>query len=182
MKKSSDLYIIGIYFAAVVFLLAVVGLTSSCRILKGKESITQDSTQVKTKLEEVKDTTSAGNVKKSESTSIEEQDWFRILQLARDTVTNNIYPTTIIEGGKNRKEETTKSTDSTWLVNLFVGMKKELDSTRVELSMLKKDKSSQTKGLGLFAIILIALGGAVAIQLLTKGLGRISISLKPKSS
>src|SRR5690606_36742066 len=105
--------------------------------------------------------------------------WRYIQYPQRDTSVINNYitspqPVVIVEGGKGREEVGVHQSDSSW----YYTMKRMFNERMTKLEQLYeeqlKDKSSETKGLGLFAVLLVGLG----FLILSKILSRVNISLK----
>lgn len=162
-------FLIG-YSIGVILLLLLVALCG-CEVLKHKSTNRVDSTSVKKSIAVDSSSLNAGSVKKEDKKSIEENEWWRIIQqFPRDTnVTNtNVYPSTVIyEGGKGKKEETQHTYDSAFLTQFATSVKTMFEQTLLRIEQLEKNKSSEFKGLGLLTMIAIALGVVVFF----KGIG-----------
>lgn len=146
--------------AVLIALLAIVIIAlTSCRSSRSFKSSLDDSTSVKKSVDDStrlvkgtvsgKDSLDQVNVKKSTSTSKEENDWWKTtyeyLQnqpKGGDTIINNIItPTRIIyEGGKNKKEETVSTVDSNTLKLVQTFMAAYVDS-----SLARKERSDSTR-------------------------------------
>lgn len=149
------------FFTACYFLLG-------CSVIKGKRSTSSDSTGVKKEILAVSDTSKGGSIKTN--TTKEEFDWYKMTQLfdakQKTPGDTKVYPTAVIyEGGKGSKESTT--VDSTWFKNAMSLMQAKLDSTNAKFQETEKNKESESKGLGVW-LILICLAG---YWILTKGIG-----------
>lgn len=148
-------------------LVAIILLMISCQVLKSKKSISSDSTSVKKEVLAITDTSKGGSVKTN--TTKEEFDWYKMTQLFDQNKAKpgdtKVYPSTVIyEGGKGSKESTT--IDSSWFKNALAIMQAKVDSTNKKYEEDQKNKSSESKGLGLW-LIAICFG---VYWLLTKGI------------
>lgn len=143
-------------------------LMSSCSIDMFKKKTSSDSTSLKKEVAIDTSKKENGSVNKNNSISREEFDWFRTtMQYAPkgDTVTNNIYPQTVIyEGGRGKKEQETNTIDSNWLKEQIARSMQKTDSTSA--STTSKEKSSETQVLGLWHIIGACIGTALLILIL----------------
>lgn len=156
---------------ALVMLLVILFFSSGCEVLKNKSSRSSDSTSVKKLTVNDSNVNAGGNVSKNETKAKEANEWERtIYQYGRDTNVTNVYPSTIIyERGSGTKEQQNNSTDSSFYFNLEKRLMNAIDSTNSNKQETEKDKSSNTKGVGLITIILIGLG----LIVLNKGVGFI---------
>lgn len=155
-------------------LLAILALAAIIIGLPGCESSKKlfkrnaDSTGVSRKESGLIDTSSAGSVKKNSSSSQENWDWWKttVIPTLRQAGTRhdtNIYnisnqpPMIIYEGGKGSKETQSNTIDSNWFKAALQQFKSEYDSTHKAENVKDLDKHTETKGLGLWSIILIAM-------------------------
>jgi hypothetical protein len=168
-----------IFILLLLFLTAmiIVGV-SSCKILKTKSELKADSTALHQKTKTDSAAINTGAVKKEETKSKEENEWWRIIQQfanKKDTnITNtNLYPSTIIyEGGKGKKEESRSSYDSSFYNFVLKMISDSLSSisTRVEQS----SKSKETQAITIWHIIGACIGTALLMIILSK----LKISLR----
>jgi len=163
----------------IIFIIICVVALSGCEVIKGKRSISSDSTAVKKEILQITDTSKGGSVKTN--TTKEEFDWYKMTQLfdqkKQTPGDTKVYPTTVIyEGGKGTKESST--VDSSWFLNALNLMQANLDSTNKKLQESEKNKKSETKGVGLIFIILICVGCIVLYAILSGYLKRFKIVKK----
>lgn len=153
---------------AVIFLIGC-GITG-CEILKNKKSLNQETTGVSKKETFAIDTSNGGSVKKNETKTKEEFDWYRLTQMfdnnKQQPGDTKVYPTAVIyEGGKGSKEQTSNTSDSNWFKNAIGLLTKQVDSLNSKLSSKEKDIQSETKGVGLVMVIFIVAGFFVLYML-----------------
>ena len=168
LKPDRDNIIMRRWFVVLAILMAIViaVFTGGCEVFKFRKENHSDTTSKK--LTTLTDTSSqtGGSVKKEETKSKEENEWFKMtLQYLKDSKpgdpVNNIYPapaTIIYEGGKGSKEETKTSIDSSFYLNTQKLVAMALDSMSRKMDSIEKTKHVETKGLGLLAIVLIGVG------------------------
>lgn len=163
--RSLVVWFLGI-LACLLFWLLLLS-AAGCEILKGKHHTTSDSITVKKQTVTGQDSTQSGSVKKEESQVHEETEWFKLtMQYLQahpggDTTINNYYPqpaTVIYEGGKGKKDEQTKSTDSSFYINIMRFIAASNDSLSRRLDVMEKNKKSETKGLQLLPLALLLAG------------------------
>jgi hypothetical protein len=168
------------FIIGLALFLVLMALLSSCEILKRKESRKLD-TRVETRDSTASEKESTGGTVSDKTTDkVTEWDWWRYIQIPqRDTSVVNNYitspqPVVIVEGGKGREEVAVHQSDSSW----YYTMERMFNERMTKLEQLYeeqlKDKRSETKGLGLFAVLGIGLG----LVVLNKLLSRVNISLK----
>lgn len=171
---------------AILAIIALAVVFSGCEITKGKKSASFDQTGVSKKTASSTDSSAGGGIKKTESNSKEQYDWYRtIMQYLpgqyRDTNITNVYnypqqPATIIyEGGKGTKEQNTNTFDSTWFKNALASAMASMDSLKSIVQTSEKNKQSETKGVGLVLVIIVAVAAVVLYALLTGYLKRFRI-------
>lgn len=151
---------------------------SSCNVFKTKTQRHTDSTA----LHKITITDSAGNtavaVKKEETKSTEENEWWRIIQLfagKKDTTINNtnLYPSTIIyEGGKQKKEESAMRYDSAFLAQFARFFFQKIDSTNARIDEVNKQKKSSA------ITIWHILGACIGTVMLFLIISKIKISVR----
>lgn len=167
MKKHPVLYLIVTLVLAWMLIWGCSMALSSCRVIKGKQSVKSDSTAVH-KVEAVtKDSTVAGAVSKSDITEMYEK-WKATFTFPKDTSVVNIhnYPTETpwrvqpiqVTYEKETGERRETRTDSAWMHQFTQSVFVALDSVNRKLDQVTKSKQSETKGLGLIAVILIGFG------------------------
>lgn len=163
--------------ALAVIIIGLPGCESSKKLFKRNS----DSTSVSRKESGLIDTSSAGSVKKNSSSSQENWDWWKTtvipaLQQAGTKRDTNIYnisnqpPMIIYEGGKGSKETQSNTIDSNWFKAALQQFKSEYDSSHKAENVKDLDKHSETKGLGLWSIILIAMLSGTIGQLIAGGI------------
>lgn len=155
---------------ALLIAAVVVFFTSGCEILKTRQEVKADSTHVAKTVTVNNDSVNAGNVKKTDEKSKDSYEWWRMIVPGKDTniVNNNFYPqpaTIIYEGGKGVREESKQTTDSSWLQRILQQMTATLDSNNVRLQKLETSKHSETKGLGLWAMIALLVGVYIVLNI-----------------
>lgn len=154
---------------SIIMALVVILFASGCEVLKGKKHTVSDSTSVKKQEVVINDSTRSGSVKKEETNSHEENEWFRLtMQYLQahpggDTsITNNNYypqPATIIyEGGKGKKDEHTTTTDSSFYLNIMRFIAASNDSLSRRIDIMDKNKKSETKMFQLLPLALVLAG------------------------
>jgi cobalamin biosynthesis Mg chelatase CobN len=156
---------------AALLLLVITMLSTGCafQFKKAKRSLTTDSTSVKRLDIKTSDTTAQGAVHKQETTTKENNEWFRMLipllnQKGGDTTINNFIsqpgqqqrPYIIYEGGKGSKEQTTNTVDSSWFNQMKLMQQNMLDSMNAKMTKTSTDKSSSA-GISLMTLILVGL-------------------------
>lgn len=159
MKKIDPLINLAIWiFFTLVFLAGCSLLFPSCKVLKAKQEKLQQTV--------VTDTTDSGHVSKSNTSSIEENEWWRaIVQYqqpkGRDTTINNFYSTPptqpqviYLEGGKGKKETQENKYDSTW----------DKRFERLEQIVSESKKEKKTEVLSTWQIIAICIGASVILS------------------
>jgi hypothetical protein len=142
-------------------------ILSGCEILKSKRTSRIDSTG--------SSRIDSGRVVKSDGGSKRDSTYFReTIYFGRDTnvfntttPVNNYYPTQIV------RESGTVSRDE-WLRLLDSANKTKVDTSSKAVTVEEKSKKSETKGVGLITMILIAVG----MVILNKSLGLFQIKLK----
>lgn len=146
-----------VYALAVVALLSLALLFSSCEVLKRKSSVVKDSLSVAR--------VDSGKVNIRTETKTDSLAWWReIVNFSRDTTivqpgVTNVYPTSYIrEGGTQTIKEVSINYDSLW--------NNKMDSLVYKLS--QTDKSKQTKVLNMWQIIGLAAGVCLVFFLLNK--------------
>lgn len=165
------------------FLLACMLLLSGCEVLKGKKSFTQDSVSVKKQQSAVIDTGNGGSVIKQQNSTKEAFDWYRMTQLFDSNKQlpgeTKVYPSTVIyEGGKGTKEQNSSTIDSSWFKNALQMYASSVDSLNNKIATMEKNKQSETKGVGLIMVIIIAFGAVFVYGLLRYFLKGYSITKK----
>lgn len=169
-KDPAETFLKWCVIGVIIFLIAVVvfGLYG-CEVLKKKETVKSDSTSVKKELAVKVDSTHSGSVTKTDISEMYEK-WKETIVLPKsEPNVTNLHPVQIIrEYEKGEKQET--KTDSSFYHNFQSMMFLAIDSLNRKIDQFSKDKHSETKGLGLLTVILIALGVVVAF----KGLGFIT--------
>ena len=164
MKSKPDWSLFKWYLVGAALLILAAALCSSCEILKTRSELKADSTHKATLAIDTKDSTAGGAVSKINYESKDDYEkWRAIFTYPRDTNVSvtNVYPqptTVIYEREKGTKTEATNKTDSSWFVNVFKHLFNALDSTNSKVDRIDKSKHSETKGLGLFTIVLLLLG------------------------
>lgn len=170
-----------LFFTLVVALiLATCSLIGGCEILKSKRSSSADSTSVSRKTEANNSDSSGGRVSKEQSNSKNEYERTTFIYPPRDTTVLNVYnqpPSTIIYE-KGKSEQATTRVDSGWFKMMEQQLKSMSDSLSSSRKENSKDVEKQTKGVGLIAVILIALGAVVLFKLMGWGLGKFTIVRK----
>lgn len=156
----------------VIYIIAVIVLVFStgCNIERYFSRQRSDSTAVSKVKTGFKDSVNSGSVSTNNSKSKEDYEWWRMIvenmPKGDTTVTvNNIYPAparVIYEGGSGTRQEEKQSKDSTWMHQVFSLIKESLDSTNRRIDNVEKQSKTETKGLGLFTLILL-MGGAVVL-------------------
>lgn len=167
MKDNDKLELV-VYVVA-LFALIILILTS-CNIERFFTRQRSDSTAVSKVQTGIKDSLNSGSVSTNNSKSKEEYEWWRMIvenmPKGDTTVTvNNIYPAparVIYEGGSGTRQEEKQSKDSAWMHQVFSFIKESLDSTNRRIDNVEKQSKTETKGLGLFTLILV-MGGAVVL-------------------
>jgi hypothetical protein len=159
----------------------------SCEILKTQKSVDQESSALSKKNSGLIDTSSAGAVKKNETNSKENYDWFRMIQQfpqqKGDSSVTNVYnypqPATVIyEGGTGTREQTSTTIDSTWFKNAITSFSSTIDSLTNKIAVMESSKQSETKGIGISMVIIIVICGFIAYFLIKWGLKRFKIVKK----
>lgn len=151
--------------------LLIMGMCG-CEVIKGKKSVQSDSTHV-VKAEAVKtDSTKSGIVTKTDISEMYEK-WKTTLTFPRDTSVTNVYnyprpETIVIEKEVGQKTET--KSDSSWYFNFQSSVFTAIDSLNRKIDSYEKTKSSETKGVGLTLVIIIAIAAVV--------LGKVALPFK----
>lgn len=172
MKVSKATLIRIIVFHIVIIYLAIVALMhTGCQVLKSKRSTRIDSTVTAQVSKAESDSSAGGSVNKTNSSSKEENEWWRktfTFPAGRDTTINNFYPQTVVlEGGKGSKEATTSNYDSTFFTRFEKIFSDSLSEIKRSMQESNKDKESKPKGLSLINAILLM----VLYFLLTQAVG-----------
>jgi hypothetical protein len=171
---------------AVVLLLWLLFVLPGCEIIKHTKKSNTDSVSVSRKNTSTIDTTQSGGVSKSSTLSKEDFDWWKTTLHFGEHKDTNIYnfhnypqqPATIIyEGGKGTKETQTNTLDSNWIKNALTQYKNEYDSSHLKSELKEKDKESETKGLGLWAIILIVVCTTAGQGLIKAGFKKLPFKI-----
>lgn len=166
MKDNDKLELV-VYVVA-LFVLIILVLTSSCNIERYFSRNRADSTAVTKVKTGFKDSVNSGSVSTNNSKSKEDYEWWRMIvenmPKGDTTVTvNNIYPAparVIYEGGTGTRQEEKQSKDSAWMYQLVSFLKEAMDSANKRLDTIEKQSKTETKGLGLWGLMLVA-GAAV---------------------
>lgn len=161
----------------IAFLLLCSALLSGCKVVRDIAKKSSDSTSVSKTNTNLTDTSTGGNVKKSNTK--EENEWWKRTETypAPAPGVTNVYPSTVVyEGGKGSKE--TNVIDSGWFKNALSLIQQQLDSTNAKNEEYRKQSETKSKGLGLFFIVLIALGCCLVVFVGGKYLSRFKISKK----
>lgn len=170
MQKDNTIKSLLLILLAVVCILFTLLLCSGCEVFKFRKENKTDSTAVKKKIAVATDSSNGGSVKKEETKSKEENEWWRLIQhYGRDTVTNNFYPqpaTIIYEGGRGNKEESTSTVDSSYYQNMMRMVAMSFDSLNRKVDSIENKKHSETKGVGLITLLLVAGGAVVLLKLM----------------
>lgn len=162
----------------IIFMLAciVVIFMTSCEMFKHttKHEASSGSSSVMTA--SGIDTSQEGSVTKTNSNIKESNQWQReTWQFPRDTNVTNIYPTTYIrETGSGSKETNTQTVDSNWLKAYIAFALSQKDTTHAEATTNETTKESETKGLGVWLLV-VCFG---AYWLLTKALPWVAKRVK----
>lgn len=172
----------------IIFVSIVLAL-SSCNIERFFTRQRSDSTSVAKTQTEKRDSTAAGAVTTTNTKSKEDYEWWRVIlenmPKGDTTVTvNNIYPAparVIYEGGSGKVETETASKDSVWFHQLALLIKASTDSTNRRIDNIEKQSKTETKGLGLFTLILVMGGAVVLFKLLGFVGNNYSIAKKTKA-
>lgn len=169
MTHNQKMKRIFIILALLIAAMAVL-LSSGCSIDMFKKKTSSDSTSLKKELAIDTSKKESGSISKTNTVSREEFDWFKTTMQygpKGDTVTNNIYPQTVIyEGGRGKKEQETNSIDTNWLKEQLGKSQSKTDSTSA--SAASTDKKSKTQVLSFWHIIGACIGTALFMVLINR--------------
>lgn len=138
----------------------LVLLLSSCEVLKSKKSSdslkqTEAKKDSSRKKEDVTNSVSKNESSKEQNNQYEKTT----TNYQKDPVTNKIYPTVVIrETGTINTKEAQSSYDSLQQVKREEAFIIAVNSLKEEISTINKDKKSETKGLGLWLIVIAIVG------------------------
>ncbi len=158
---------------AILVALTIAYLCSGCETSKMVNQVKSDTASVQRSGLSTAQDTEAGTARKEETASRDENEWMRLTlqymasQHGGDTTINHFItqPSTIIyETGRSRHEEEKKTSDSSWLIAAMKSMAMSYDSLSHKLENVEKYKHSETKGLGLTAVLLAAAGLIIVNQ------------------
>lgn len=177
-----------IYIAILVLLLLSL-INMNCSIEKFFSRQRNDSTSVVKSASEKKDSTAAGIVSTTNTDREETYKWWRMIienMPKKDTnlTVNNIYPAparVIYEGGSGRIDEQTTSKDSMWYLQLAILIKASSDSMSRRIENIESQKKSETKGFGLWSLIMVAGGAIIFFKLLSYAGSNFTITKKSRS-
>ena len=166
----------------VVFMLLTVFMATGCEVLKLRRESKADSTHVSKQNTDVVNNTSEGSIKKTEQKSKDDYELWRMIVPGRDTTINNFFTQPIVyEHIKGVKEETKNTTDSTWMMNVLRYVKTGFDSVNFKMQVLERNKHVETKGLGLWMMVLVVAGTYLVLQILGYSIRNFQIIKKSKS-
>lgn len=147
----------------IVTFLILCFLLPSCSVLKKSHSEKEQSSKVVKSNLETSDSLNSGNIKKSNSISKEDFDWWRTTFINSPQKENdssgsvtNVYPSTVIyEGGKGSKESDVSSFDSSWFLRELQSRDLRIDSLSTSKEVKDESKKTTTdwKLYGIIAIL-----------------------------
>lgn len=188
MEKFTKSYWRCLWLALLGLIIVISMLFSSCKILHTKKTKSNDTTSVKKTEIATKDSSTRGVVQSDSSKTKEEFEWWRLIlsQQRGDTNVYNInsYPqpaTVIYEGGKGSREEQKHLYDSAWDNRMAVQVALAIDSMNRKIDSMEKNSRTETKGVGLFTLLLVGAGFLIANKLLGFVGSNYSITKKSKS-
>lgn len=189
MEKSKILLVF--FFLLLLLAVSVIFLSIGCKVLSHKQSSLSDSINVKKENRGNITNADSGNVNKTNSSLKEENEWWRttIQYLSTNrkngdtTINNNYYtqpqPSVIVmEGGKGKIEQQQQTYDSGWLKRHDSAFYARLDSMNRLIMISQTDKKSESKGLGLWTVILIVTIGIIGLKLVGYGVSNFRLVKK----
>jgi len=172
---------------ATLVALTLAFLASGCEVSKKFKENKSDTASVKKSAMAVENSGNGSTVRTEDNRTHEETDWFRLTMKYLteknngDTTINNFItqPATVIyEGGKSTRNEDIKRVDSGWYQNTMKVMAMAVDSISRKVEDYEKNKSSKTKGLGLFVTFLIGIGLIIFYQTLSYIINRVKTNTR----
>lgn len=157
------------WLLAIVIIALAVSMALGCDSFKHFTGSKSDTTHVDKKNLAVVDTSAGGSVKKEDTKTHEENEWFKLtLQYLQShpngdtTITNNNYypqPATVIyEGGKGSKDEHKSTIDSTFYFNIMRMIAASTDSMSRKIDNYEKTKKVEAVGFKWIPMILVLVG------------------------
>lgn len=154
-----------------LFIIAAPG----CRVIKKINSKKTDSVNLSKKENSLIDSSKTGTVTKTNTA--ENWEWWKTTVIPGQNRDTNIYnfhnypsspaPATIIyEGGNGERQ--TQTTDSSWKQIAIMLLQKQTDSSHLQQQEKAVDNKTETKGLGLWMIVAIAVASGLAPGILKK--------------
>lgn len=156
----------------VIITLLVLLSLNSCELtkkLRGQKS--EEDKEAKVSKASV-DSSKGGYISKETNKTKEEFDWYKMTQLfdqnKQKPGETKVYPTAVIyEGGKGTKESETTKFDSTFFQNLLKNIYDSLGKVNSKAESNSKDVHRESKGLGWWLFVIIAVGAIIVYEWLT---------------
>lgn len=173
-----------LFVALILLLVLLIWFMQGCQFMKLKHERESRTTSVSKKDSVVSSVGTGGAVAKTDDVTRSEWDWWKTTLInslaSKDTtVVAPAKPQIIImEGGRGNMERQVNTFDSSWFKDELGIIYRTIDTLALLAKENSKQKEGETKGLGLFAVLLIALGVPVVFKIIEKVFGGYKVIKK----